>query len=80
LILIANPNPNPIAYTPLVYRLMYYNLPEIRSNISLLKAMKGCVGRLGLRDQLATSLIENGKDVCGSLAVLRSVHDVALDR
>ena len=42
--------------------------------------MEGNAGRLGFRDQFATSLIENGKDVCGSLAIISSVHDVALDR
>ena len=41
--------------------------------------MKGCVGDLGLRDQFGTSLIESGKDVCGSLMIFSSLSEVAFD-
>ena len=62
------------------HRFRCINLPKIRSNTPLLKAMKGFIGKLSLRDQFGTLIIEDGKYVCGSLISLSNLSVFALDK
>ena len=51
------------------HSLKFLHLTQIRSNTSLLEALELGLADLGLGNQLGASVVENGKDVCGSLGV-----------
>jgi len=49
------------------HSLKLLHLTQIRSDATLLEALKLGLADLGLGDQLGASVVKNGKDVCGSL-------------
>ena len=51
------------------HSLKFLHLTQIRSNATLLEGLESGLADLCLGDQLGASVVEDGKDVCGSLGV-----------